>query len=311
MNKNRVALLSGGVSAEREVSLKTGEEIYRALDKEKYEVLRYDPGEDLERFIDDGMAGKFQLIIPALHGPFGEDGRIQGVFEMMGVPYLFSDHLASALAMNKEICKSVAKDRGVPVIKGVKIDKEDKLRQENIDLPLPAVIKPVELGSSVGISIAKTPEELREGVADAFQYDDHILAEEYIKGRELTVTIMGREKGIPLPVIEIIPKTGEWFDYRAKYEAGAAEEVCPAEIPEEIKDKVQEYAVQVFEAIGCRDVARADFIWDEEKKTVFFLEVNTIPGMTATSLVPQAARAYGLEFPDFLDKLIEEASKKM
>jgi D-alanine-D-alanine ligase len=307
MRKKRIALLSGGISAEREVSLKTGEQIYQGLDKEKYEVYKYDPRDDLQQFILDGLSGKFDLVLPALHGPYGEDGKIQGMLSMMRVPYLFSDCSASAIAMNKEVSKIIAEKRGVPIIKGEKIKKGDDINRKISNISLPAVIKPLELGSSVGISIAKTAQELKTGIKKAFEYDTDILVEEYVKGRELTVTVMGRKRGEAMPVIEIIPKQNEWFDYRAKYEAGATEEVCPAEIPEEIKNKVQEQAVKIFESIGCRDVARADFIWDEQQKTIFFLEINTIPGMTATSLVPQSAKANGLSFTQFLDKLIEDA----
>jgi D-alanine-D-alanine ligase len=309
MEKIRIALLSGGISAEREVSLNTGDQIYQGLDKEKYEVHRYDPRDDLQQFILDGLNGNFALVLPALHGPYGEDGKIQGLLEMMRIPYLFSDCSASAIAMNKEVSKIVAEKQGIPVINGKRFKKGENINKKTNDISLPAVIKPLELGSSVGISIAKTGQELKEGVENAFKYDTDILVEEYIQGRELTVTVMGRQKGEAMPVIEIMPKKSEWFDYQAKYEAGATEEVCPAEIPEDIKNKVQKQAVKVFEAIGCRDVARADFIWDEKRQTIFFLEINTIPGMTATSLVPQSAKANGLDFTRFLDKLIEGASK--
>ncbi|MFW5888202.1 MAG: D-alanine--D-alanine ligase family protein [Patescibacteria group bacterium] len=310
MSKLKLALLSGGISAEREVSLNTGEQIYRALDKEKYEIYRYDPRDDLQQFFEDGLAGRFELVLPALHGPYGEDGKIQGLMEIMQIPYLFSDCSASAIAMNKKICKTVVKEQGVPVING-KIIKKNEITEEQIaDLSLPAVIKPLQLGSSVGISIAKTKEELMEGINNAFRYDDNVLAEEYIKGRELTVTVMGREAGEALPVIEIIPEKTDWFDYQAKYEPGATKEICPAEIPDDIKEKVQEQAIKAFEAIGCRDVARADFIWDEKRRTIFFLEINTIPGMTSTSLVPKSALANGLNFTQFLDKLIDTAMSR-
>jgi D-alanine-D-alanine ligase len=305
MGKIKIALLSGGISAERKVSLNTGDQIHQGLDKEKYAVYKYDPRDDLQQFILDGLNNKFDLVLPALHGPYGEDGKIQGLLEMMRIPYLFSDCSASAIAMNKEASKIVAEKHGVPVINGKRIKKGDNIDKMRNEISLPAVIKPLELGSSVGISMAKTAQELKEGIKNAFEYDADILVEEYVQGRELTVTVMGRQRGEAMPVIEIMPKKSEWFDYQAKYEAGATEEICPAEITEDIKNKVQKQAVKVFEAIGCRDVARADFIWDEQKQAIFFLEINTIPGMTATSLVPQSARAKGLDFTQFLDKLIE------
>jgi D-alanine-D-alanine ligase len=168
------------------------------------------------------------------------------------------------------------------------------------------VIKPLELGSSVGISIPKNKEDLEKGIIEAFRYGTKVLIEKYIKGRELTVTIMGSsDNPLALPVIEIVPKISDWFDYKAKYEKGGSEEICPANIPEEIKEKVQKLAKKVYIAIGCKDLARADFIWDEKTDNLYFIDLNTIPGMTATSLAPQAAKAAGMKFSEFLDKLIE------
>ena len=171
----------------------------------------------------------------------------------------------------------------------------------------PIVIKPIELGSSVGTSIAKDLAELEAGVNQAFEYGKEVILEQFIKGRELTVAVMGNKTLKALPVIEIIPKAYAWFDYKAKYEAGATDEVCPANIPDEIRDMVQDYAIKAFQTVGCKDLARADFIWDEQSKKIYFLEINTIPGMTATSLAPQAAQAAGMEFGEFLDKLISES----
>ncbi|MBT4597714.1 D-alanine--D-alanine ligase [bacterium] len=307
MQKIKLALLAGGISGEREVSLNTGKQIFNALDKDKYQISRYDPEMDLERFASDAFAGKFDIVFPALHGPFGEDGKLQGMLDMIGVPYVFSGCLASALAMNKAKAKTIVKAAGIKVANSLILEKgnliEYKKDLERINFPV--VIKPIELGSSVGMSIAKNAKELEDGVNLAFKHDTVIMLEEYISGRELTVSVMGTTKPSALPVIEIIPKNSDWFDYEAKYVAGACEEICPAKIIDDIRNELQAQAIKVFKEIGCKDLARADFIWDNMNDEIYFLEINTIPGMTATSLAPQSAKEAGMEFPDFLDKLIE------
>jgi D-alanine-D-alanine ligase len=323
MQKLKIALLSGGISGEREVSLKTGEQIFNALNKNKYEIFRYDPKTDLKKFINDAIDKKFSLVFPALHGPFGEDGKLQGMLDIIGIPYLFSGCLASALAMDKEKSKIIAKSIGLNVAKDIVLTKKDKVDAKKItkELKLPIFIKPAELGSSVGMSKANTEDELKEGIKKAFEFGDKILLEQFIKGRELTVPIMGasspqpspsqeRENLRALPVVEIIPKVSDWFDYKAKYEAGATDEICPADIPEKIKNEIQSSGLKIFNAIGCKDLARADFIWDDKADVIYFLEINTIPGMTETSLVPQSAKVAGMEFGEFLDKLISGAIDK-
>jgi D-alanine-D-alanine ligase len=316
MPKLKIALLAGGISGEREISLKTGEQIYKALDKDKYEITKYDPKTDLKRFFLDAMDKKFDLVFPALHGPFGEDGRLQGMLDMIGVPYVFSGCLASALAMDKEKSKLIAKSIGLAVAQDIILTKNEKIITKNIikELSLPIFIKPADSGSSVGMSMAKNEKELEKGISKAFEHSAKIILERFIKGRELTVPIMGnppsprlRRTSPPkaLPVIEIIPKVSEWFDVRAKYEKGGTDEICPAKIPDNTRDEVQLLGVKIFNAIGCKDLARVDFIWDEKDNKLYFLEINTIPGMTETSLVPKAAKAAGMEFGEFLDGLIE------
>jgi D-alanine-D-alanine ligase len=230
------------------------------------------------------------------------------MLEMLNIPYVFSDCLANAIAMNKEKANIIAKNAGVLVADNIILREKVAYNLDEIinKLSLPMVIKPLELGSSVGISIPKNKEDLEKGIIEAFRYGTKVLIEKYIKGRELTVTIMGSsDNPLALPVIEIVPKISDWFDYKAKYEKGGSEEICPANIPEEIKEKVQKLAKKVYIAIGCKDLARADFIWDEKTDNLYFIDLNTIPGMTATSLAPQAAKAAGMEFSEFLDKLIE------
>lgn len=306
MAKIKLALLSGGVSGEREVSLNTGKQILDSLNPNKYEVFQYDPKTDLGQFIKDAMAKKFKLVLPALHGPFGEDGKLQGLLDMIGMPYVFSNCLASALAMNKEKTKIVAEAAGLTTIPQLIINRLDEYNTADIiaKLSLPIVVKPVELGSSVGITIADGEKHLVKGIKDGFVHDNSLMLEKYIKGRELTVAVIGQGSEVKaLPVIEIKPQVSKWFDYKAKYEVGGSEEICPAQIAETVRDQLQESAVKIYRAVGCKDLARADFIWDEDTQ-YYFLEINTIPGMTATSLAPQAAQVAGMEFGEFLDKLI-------
>ena len=314
MLKLKIALLSGGISEEREVSLKTGGQIYNALNKNKYEIFRYNPKIDLKRFFNDAMDRKFDLVFPALHGPFGEDGKLQGMLDMIDMPYIFSNCLASALAMDKYKTKIIAKSIGLTIAKDIVLNKTDNdysLNEIIKKLSFPIAVKPVELGSSVGASIAKTKQELEKGIKGAFKCGNRVMLEQFIAGRELSVAVMDSRKKIKaLPVIEIIPKTSKWFDYKAKYEIGGSKEVCPAEIPNNITRKVQKFSIKIFKAIGCKDLARADFIWNKKDNKIYFLEINAIPGMTQTSLAPQSAKAAGIEFSELLDMLISNAAIK-
>ncbi|HLD34422.1 MAG: hypothetical protein A2259_01075 [Candidatus Moranbacteria bacterium RIFOXYA2_FULL_43_15] len=342
MKKLNLAVIFGGQSGEHEVSLRSANQVMNALDKEKYEIIpiaitkagRWIVGDASREYLENNLAKAGQeggvetapdnienknifsgelplidLVLPIVHGSYVEDGRLQGMLEMLGIPYVFSGTLPSALAMNKRKTKIIARSAGLKIAKDIVIAKNKKYNPEKIiaKLNLPIVIKPLELGSSVGTSLANSKEELEEGIKTALKYGDEVLLEQFIEGREFTVAVMGTKSPKALPVIEIIPKVSGWFDYRAKYEAGGSEEICPAQIPDEIRKKVQNYAVKIFKAIGCRDLARADFIWSGVDNKLYFLEINTIPGMTATSLAPQSAKAAGMEFSKFLDKLINGA----
>lgn len=312
MRKIKIALLAGGVSGEREVSLKTGGKIYDALDKSKYEIFQYDPKTDLKNFFTDACEKKFELVFPALHGQFGEDGRLQGMLDMIGAPYVFSGCFASALAMNKEKTKIIAGKIGLDISKHLILSQNNKIALNKIieELSMPIVIKPINAGSSIGISIANDVKELKQGIEVAFQHDNEVMLEKFVKGRELTVAVLQNEqKTKALPVVEIVPKISKWFDYKAKYEIGGSEEMCPANIPDEIRNKAQDSAIRIFSAVGCKDWARADFIWSQTDDKIYFLEINTIPGMTQTSLAPQAAKAAGIEFSGLLDILINNNIK--
>ena len=342
--KKQVALIFGGQSGEHEVSLHSASQVMQALDKNKYEIIpiaitksgHWLVGEVGQKYLEDNLAQAGQqggvkienyfedrnklpekfppidLVLPIMHGTFGEDGKLQGALEMLGLPYVFSGTLASALAMNKRKTKIIAKSAGLKIAKDVIVSRGKKHNTEKIitKLGFPIVIKPAELGSSVGINLANSKEELISSIEKALKLGEEVLLEQFVKGRELTVTVMGDKSPKALPVIEIIPKISGWFDYRAKYEIGGSLEVCPAEIPEDTRKIVQRFAVKIFKAVGCKDLARADFIWSETDNKLYFLEINTIPGMTATSLAPQSAKAAGLSFSDFLDELIEGAMKR-
>ncbi|MDQ1283908.1 MAG: D-alanine--D-alanine ligase [Patescibacteria group bacterium] len=348
MAKLKLAVIFGGQSGEHEVSLRSANQVMNALNKDKYEIIpiaitktgQWLVGEEGKKYLENNLAKAGQeggvaverdgfeenrrdifseklpaidLALPIVHGSYVEDGKLQGMLEMLGIPYVFSGVLASALAMNKRKTKIVAKAAGLKIAKDVVVSKNKKYKTEKIiaKINLPIVVKPLELGSSVGTSLANSKEELEKGIEKALEYGDEVLLEQFIKGREFTVAIMGTKSPKALPVIEIIPKVSGWFDYRAKYEAGGSEEVCPAQILDDVRKKIQSYAVKIFKAVGCRDLARADFIWSEADSKLYFLEINTIPGMTATSLAPQAAKTAGMEFPDFLDKLINGARKRI
>ncbi len=261
----------------------------------------------------EGDAGvKIDLVLPILHGPYGEDGRIQGMLDMLEVPYVFSGVLAHAIGMNKPKAKIIAATFGVPMPRDIIMKKREKYNLDEIiaELSLPMMVKPSELGSSVGISLVKSKDELKKGIEEAFSYGNEVILEQYIKGREFTVTVMGNEDPKALAITEIIPLISEFYDYKAKYEDGGSKHVCPAEISKEDEEKLKGYAVATFKAIGCNDLARVDFLWDEKNNEYYFTDINTIPGMTPTSLAPEAAALAGMNFAEFLDRLIEGAMKR-
>jgi len=303
MKKTRVALLSGGVSSERPVSLESGNQVFAALDKQKYDVRRYDPQSDLPRLVAE--ADQIDIALVILHGPFGEDGTVQGMLDLLGIPYQGSGVLGSAIAMNKLVSKQLYEKFGIPVPPYLALARHDRLDPEAIAqrLGLPLVIKPVSGGSSIGMSIVKSPEALAAGVAQALQYDTGVLLEAYLAGVELTCGVIGNEHLEALPLIEIVPdKAHPFFDYTAKYTAGATQEICPARIDPALAEKAQSYGLMAHRALNCRGYSRTDMILRDGE--IFVLETNTIPGMTPTSLLPQAARAAGMSFSQLLDRLI-------
>ncbi len=309
MKKIRLALLSGGNSSEREVSLKSGDQVYAALDKSKYDIQRYDPRSDLPQLVTDAPNLDVALII--MHGRYGEDGTIQGLLDLLGVPYQGSGVMASAVAMNKEISKKLYQQAGLMVPRAVFSDRRAPLEPAAIieAVGLPAVIKPVNEGSSIGISIAHSPEELTAGLEKAFALDRRVLIEEFIAGVEVTCAVLGNDDLQALPLVEIVPgEAYAFFDYQAKYLPGASTEIVPARLSPELTARVQACGLTAHQALGCRGYSRTDTIVRGED--IFVLETNTIPGMTATSLFPQAAAAAGLPFPALLDRLVALALEK-
>jgi len=304
--KLTVALLAGGKSAEREVSLKSGEQVFQALDKGRYEVLRYDPRDDLPRLAQD--AAKIDVALIILHGRLGEDGTIQGLLESLGIPYQGSGVLGSALAINKILSKQLYIQAGLPVAPHIIVDrkKPESISGVSERLKLPVVVKPEHEGSSIGLSIVRNESDLAKAVEAAWQFDRRCLLEQFIAGMEVTCGVLGNDTLEALPLVEIIPGEGyEFFNYQAKYTPGASKEICPARLSAELTRKAQEYALRAHQALCCRGYSRTDMIVGGEE--IYVLETNTIPGMTQTSLFPQAAAAAGLSFSALMDRLIELA----
>ncbi len=307
--KLRLALIAGGVSGEREVSLNGAAMVATALDAEKYEVVRYDPATDLAKIAAD--APNLDVAFVLLHGKYGEDGTMQGFLDMLGIPYQGADVLGSAMAMDKNLSKILYQRVGLPVAPWLMARKEEIVDPARLleGLSLPLVVKPVRQGSSLGMSMVDQPEELSAALALAFEHDNEVMVEERIKGREITVGVMGNKEAVALPLIEIIP--GDqfvFFDYQAKYQSGASTEICPAEVSEAVREKAQQYGVAAHEVLQLKGYSRTDMILSGDE--LYLLETNTIPGMTETSLFPQAAAAHGLSFSAMLDRLLELALEK-
>lgn len=301
-----VAVLMGGWSAEREVSLSSGKACAEALEGEGYRVSRVDVGRDVAQVLAEL---KPDVAFNALHGPFGEDGTVQGLLELMDLPYTHSGVLASALAMNKEKTRTLFKAAGIPIAEG-KVVARPRAAESHI-LPPPYVIKPVAQGSSVGVFIvredqAHPPQQL---YAEDWAFGEEVLVERYVAGRELTCAVLG---DVALGVIEIVAATG-FYDYDAKYVPGGSRHILPADLSPNIYQTAQKLALKAHQALGCRGVSRADFRYDDRAEGVsglVCLEVNTQPGMTATSLVPEMAAHAGHAFGELVRWMVEDASCK-
>jgi len=339
--KIRVAVLMGGLSSERDVSLSTGKQILESLDQNKYDCIGVDPalmpGSNLRALkgSDDEVqavaharedmikSGKLvsmdqvarqesglrpDVALIALHGRYGEDGTIQGFLELLGIPYTGSGVLASSLAMDKAMAKKVMKADGVPVAESIDFTcgkngwDEEAVFAAVTAIGYPVMVKPSRQGSTIGMAKVIGPDELNNAIKQAAVYDKLIVIEKFITGLELTVGVLGNAQPFALPVVEIVPAKGV-YDYEAKYTPGATDEIVPARISEAATAKAQEIALQSHKSLGCRGVSRTDIIMDDNEE-MFVLEVNTIPGMTPTSLLPRAAAAAGIPFSSLLDLII-------
>ncbi|EKV29995.1 D-alanine--D-alanine ligase [Caenispirillum salinarum AK4] len=297
----RVTVLMGGFSAEREVSLNSGAAAAKALKDYGYQnVAVIDVPRDVPAFVSALAETKPDVVLNALHGRFGEDGAIQGILDIMGIPYSHSGRLSSAIAMDKPTAKLLFERAGIPVAADRVVTRAEMLA-EGDPLPRPYVIKPLNEGSSVGVHIVQEGDNFRPFVEEDWPFGENVMVEAFIPGRELTVAVMGDR---PLGVTEIFTDRG-FYDYDAKYAAGGSTHQCPADIPPALAEEAMALSVKAHEALGCRGVSRTDLRYDGE--TLYILEVNTQPGMTGTSLVPEQAAHAGISFPELCHWMVETA----
>ncbi len=292
----KIAVLLGGRSAEREVSLKTGEAIYGALKARGYNTVKIDAAGDVWNKLEAERPDKVFL---ALHGRYGEDGTVQGLLELMDIPYTGSGVTASAVAIDKVLTKDIFRQRGIPVAADY---------QPEGPVTYPVIVKPSREGSTIGVTVVKDASGLQKALKEARRFDDSCMIEEFVEGRLLTIAVIGKP-AVSLPIVEVRAHGG-FYDYQAKYTPGMTDYFCPAELDPKITKTLRDMAVQAHEALGCEDVSRVDFILQENGRYVC-LEVNTMPGMTATSLVPKAAAADGLPFEELVDRILKGAALKL
>ena len=301
----RVAVLYGGMSAEREVSLSTGRQVITALREAGYEVTPVEVKDDLAAVIR-ALDPRPDAVFNALHGRFGEDGAIQGVLDWLAIPYTHSGVRASALAMDKVAAKAIFAAAGLPVPRGHVVDIA--ALEHNDPMPLPYVIKPINEGSSVGVEIMREGGNRRAAVAASWTFGASALVEEFIPGRELTVAVMGEKA---LAVTEITAANGDFYDYEAKYADGGSRHVIPAPVHPEIYTRAMDVALRAHRALGCRGASRCDFRYDDTKGEpgrLVLLELNTQPGLTPTSLLPEQAAHLGMSFPRLCAWMVENAA---
>ncbi len=347
MSKLRVTVLTGGTSAEREICLMSGRKVLGALDPTRYDALAIDlaaitgpratevagilfapNGCDLEASPQGSessspgasalvarkseaptkMGNRPDVVFVALHGGAGENGTVQGMLDLLGIPYTGSGVLASALALNKIMAKKVFEREGIPTPRWLAVESSQLVgaaQRVLIELGLPCVVKPACEGSSIGVTIVREEQHLEPALKLAFQYSNEALVEKFVPGTEITGPVLGNDDAQVLPLVEIIPSSG-FYDYQAKYTAGATEEIVPARIPEATAERARELTLRAHHALGCRGMSRVDMIVAPDGE-VYVLELQTIPGLTDTSLLPRSAQAAGISFPQLVDRLIELA----
>lgn len=307
----KVGVLLGGLSAERDISLMSGNGVLKALRTKSVDAHPFDPA---ERSLGDLADEGFDRVFIALHGRFGEDGAIQGALELLGIPYTGSGVMASSVAMDKVFTKRIWQNHGLQTPRYVVLDGRSELRTVPDDLGLPLIVKPPHEGSTIGISKVQGYSQMQEAYALAARFDEVVLAEEFIAGRELTVSIVERDTGAgrvleALPIIEIVAPGGN-YDYQNKYFTDDTRYLCPAPVDAALSDRIRAIALEAFSAIGCEGWGRVDFMLRTRDQEPFLLEVNTSPGMTGHSLVPMAARAVGLSYEDLCVEVLAGARLK-
>lgn len=295
----RIAVIYGGDSLEKEVSKKTGKGIVENLDKTKYDVVDFEieKGEDVLKLKDKNI--DFAYI--ALHGSFGEDGKIQAILETLGIPYSGSGVFSSALCMDKNISKVVVSNAGVRTIPGITVRKGEKLYFKDLDLGNKVILKPNDAGSSIGIYFAENDEELEKGINEIFKISDEVVIEKIINGKEISVPIIG---GKVFPTVLIEPLKDTFFDFKSKYEENGAKEYV-YEFPEKIQKEINEFTEKAYRALKCKGFVRIDYFVENDK--VYFIEANSLPGMTPTSILPRSTAHIGYTYSETLDLLIKES----
>ncbi len=309
MSNDKIVVVMGGTSTEAEISRQTGSAILKALQSKGYNAV----GMELkpETFAEDIKKSGCAIVFNALHGKYGEDGLIQGTLEMLGIPYTGSGVLAAAITMDKAATKRVCEAEHISTPRAkiyhrYEMEQRDLAAEIEKEFSLPVVVKASSQGSSIGVYIVEKSDALKKALTDAFQYDEEVLIEQFIKGMELTVAVWGNaEKKEAFPIIEITTESGR-YDYESKYTKGASHHIIPARVSEEKTKEIQDLAVKTFTACGCRGVARVDMMLAEDG-TPYVIEVNSVPGMTELSLVPDAGRAMDIEFPELCARILEMA----
>ena len=305
LTKLRIGVLMGGRSSEREVSLRTGQAVHRALLRRGYRAVAIDVGDSLLKQL---QTKKVEMAFVALHGPGGEDGTIQGLLETIGIPYTGSGVRASAMAMHKVTAKRLLACHGIPVPDGIVVRKGDAAVKP-ARLRWPVIVKPAAEGSTIGISIVRKPSEWRAALRRAHAHDREAIVEAYIPGHEVTVSVLrGARRATALPTIEIVAPGG-FFDYAAKYTKGRSRYLCPAPLPPRVSRRVTELAVRACDILGCDGAARVDFRVTPRGKP-YVLEVNTVPGMTETSLLPMAAAKAGMDYETLTERILMSALRR-
>ncbi len=311
LTRSKIGVLMGGQSSEREVSLKTGEAVYRSLVRSGYDAVAIDVGPGLSQTLQDQA---IEVAFLALHGPGGEDGAIQGFLETLGIPYTGSGVRASAVGMHKVVTKTELAAHGIPVPRGTVVWRGTAPTLKRVltscKLKLPIVVKPASQGSTIGVTIVRQPSQWKEALKVAHRYDPEAMVEAFIPGHEVTLSLLGTADGTVagLPAVEIVAPDG-FYDFSAKYEKGRTQYLCPAPLSAAVSREIKQLAIRTYQALGCNGAARVDFRITPKGKP-YVLEINTVPGMTETSLLPMAAGKAGLSYDALTEQILQSALRR-